>query len=81
MPREVYEQMVLDVSDYAPRDLKQVQNAKLHARKNMGTTSQHRQNLADEVQAVSSKMREHPFIQEVIQSKTKAALCYSLLRR
>lgn len=71
-PRDIYEDMVLDGSNSAPRDLKQVQNAKYHARKNKnGEKRQYRQNVADELQILLSDIHTNPFIQEIIQMKGK----------
>ena len=65
--------MALDSSETAPRDLKQVQNAKYLAkkRKKTATISNHRVNVADDIQMVLSEFHEHPFMQEIIQQKGK----------
>ena len=72
-PREIYENLVLDDSNCAPRDLKQVQNAKYHnERKKRSSNNKHnRQNAADEIQTLLSDIHCHPFIQEIIQLKGK----------
>ena len=73
-PRAIYEDMVLDSSNYAPRDLKQVQNAKYAAGKKKRTHDKgnnHMQNAADEIQTLLSDIHEHPFIQEIVQTKGK----------
>ena len=60
-PRKIYEQMALDSSETVPRDLKQVQNAKYLAnkRKKTATSSNHRVNVADNIQTVLSEFHEH----------------------
>ena len=63
--------MVLNGSDCAPRDLKQVQNAKYQAKKKKTGHVPHLKNIADEVQTLLSDVHEHPFIQEIIQTKGK----------
>ena len=70
-PRDIYERMVLNGSDCAPRDLKQVQNAKYQAKKKKTGHVPHLKNIADEVQTLLSDVHEHPFIQEIIQTKGK----------
>jgi hypothetical protein len=70
-PREIYEHMVLNGSDCAPRDLRQVQNAKYHNKKQKTNNKLYCQNVADEIQTLLSVMHDHPFIQEVIQTKGK----------
>ena len=70
-PRDIYEHMVLNGSDCGPRDLKQVQNAKYNNKKQKTNNKLYCQNVADEIQTLLSEMHEHPFIQEVIQTKGK----------
>jgi hypothetical protein len=72
-PREIYEDMALDNSSCAPRDLKQVQNAKYNSEKKMRIDKGHnyKNNVADEVQALLTDIHEHPFIQEIVQTKGK----------
>mgnify|MGYP002803417895 CR=1 FL=1 len=53
------------------RDLKQVQNTKYYIKKQKTINKLHCQNVADEVQTLLSDMHDHPFIQEVIQTKGK----------
>ena len=73
-PRKIYEQMALDISETAPRDLKQVQNVKYLAnKKKTATSGNHRVNVADNIQAVLSEFHEYPFMQEIIQTKGKPA--------
>ena len=63
---------MLEGSNSAPRDLKQVQNTKYNARKNKnGEKRQYRQNVADELRILLSDIHTNPFIQEVIQMKGK----------
>ena len=72
-PREIYEELALDSSSSAPRDLKQVQNAKYITSKKMRIDKGHtyQNNLADEVQALLTDIHKHPFIQEIVQTKGK----------
>lgn len=64
--------MVLNGSDCAPRDLKHVQNAKYHAAGSKRTDKGHyRKNIADEMQILLSDIHNHPFIQEIVQTKGK----------
>ncbi len=70
-PRDIYEQMVLNGSDCGPRDLKQVQNAKYRNKKQKTNNKLYCQNVADEIQTLLSEMHDHPFIQEIIQTKGK----------
>ena len=71
-PRDIYEQMVLNGSDCGPRDLKQVQNARYNNKKHKNNDKlHHHQNIADEIQILLSEIHDHPFIQEVIQTKGK----------
>ena len=53
-PREIYEELALDRSSSAPRDLKQVQNAKYNTGKKMRIDKGHiyKNNIADKVQAL-----------------------------
>ncbi len=67
-PRDIYEHMVLNGSDCGPRDLKQVQNAKYHNKKQKTNNKLYCQNVADEIQTLLSEMYDH---QEVIQTKGK----------
>ena len=64
-PHEVYEELVLNGSMCAPRDLKQVQN---YAYKRQ-ETGPRPQNTADELQILLSDMATNEFQQEVIQSR------------
>lgn len=71
-PRDIYEQMVLDGSDCAPRNLKQVENDRYNNKKQKTNHKLYRQqNVADEIQIILSEIHNHPFIQEVIQNKGK----------
>ena len=72
-PREVYEDMVLSNPDCAPRDLRQVQNAKYALGRKRRIVNGHiyKKNQADEVQTLLSDIHKHPFIQEVIQTEGK----------
>ena len=63
--------MVLNGSDCGPRDLKQVQNVKYYNKKQKTNNKLYCQNVADEIQTLLSEMHDHPFIQEVIQTKGK----------
>ena len=78
VPRKIYEQMVLGDSVSVPRDLKQVQNRKYlenkKARCPQPANSCHanrRKNTADDIITLLDQVHEHPFIQEVIQTKGK----------
>ena len=75
-PRKIYKQMVLGDSVSVPRDLKQVQNRKYlenkKARCPQPANSCHanrRKNTADDIITLLDQVHEHPFIQEVIQTK------------
>jgi hypothetical protein len=77
-PRKIYEEMILDDSLSAPRDLKQVQNAKhLEQKKKRCKVSKdsmnqnRRKNTADDIITLLNNMHDHPFIQEIIQTKGK----------
>ena len=71
-PRDVYAKMLLEDSINAPRDLKQVQNVKYHNMKEeRGST--HRKNTADDVQHLLTSIHDHPFIQQIVQTKGKPA--------
>ena len=73
-PRKVYEEMVLEDPENAPRDLKQVQNLKyLEKKKNrrQKNTEQRQKNVSDDVLTLLNMFHEHPFVQEVIQTKGK----------
>ena len=61
-PRDIYKHMVLNRSDCAPRDLKQIQNAKYQAKKKKTGNVPHLQNVADEVRTLLSDIHDHPFI-------------------
>ena len=64
--------MVLNDTNCAPRDLKQVQNAKYRAAREKRNDQRHyRRNPADEMQILLSDFHSHPFIQEIIQTKGK----------
>jgi ribosomal protein S8 len=58
--------MNLNNSVEAPKDTKQIKNAKYREKKK---TTQPRNNIADEILAVLSMMNEHPFVQQVIHKK------------
>ena len=75
-PRKIYKQMVLGDSVSVPRDLKQVKNRKYlenkKARCPQPANSCHanrRKNTADDIITLLDQVHEHPFIQEVIQTK------------
>ena len=73
-PRKIYEEMVLEDPENAPRDLKQVQNVKyLENKKNrhQTNTEHRRKNIADDVLSLLNMFHEHPFVQEIIQTKGK----------
>ena len=69
--------MILDDSLSAPRDLKQVQNTKhLEQKKKRGKVSKdpyqnRRKNTADDIITLINNVHDHPFIQEIIQTKGK----------
>ena len=58
--------MNLNNSVEAPKDTRQIKNAKSREKKK---TTQPRKNTADEILAVLSMMNEHPFVQQVIHKK------------
>lgn len=75
-PRKVYEHMVLEDPITAPRDLKQVQNTKyLQNKKNRckasNCTQERRKNTADDIITLLNMIHEHPFVQEIVQTKGK----------
>ncbi len=76
-PRKVYEQMLLDNPETVPRDLKQVQNKKYleHNKKKrcqkINCTDDRRKNTADDIITLLNMIHEHPFVQEVVQTKGK----------
>ncbi len=73
-PRKIYEEMVLEDPENAPQDLKQVQNVKyLENKKNrhQTNTEHRRKNIADDVLSLLNMFHEHPFVQEIIQTKGK----------
>ena len=76
-PKKIYEEMILDDSLSAPRDLKQVQNTKhLEQKKKRGKVSKdpyqnRRKNTADDIITLINNVHDHPFIQEIIQTKGK----------
>ena len=65
-PKEIFLQMNLNNSVEAPKDTRQIKNAKSREKKK---TTQPRNNIADEILAVLSMMNEHPFVQQVIHKK------------
>ncbi|KAK7469738.1 hypothetical protein BaRGS_00036269 [Batillaria attramentaria] len=66
-PLAVYEEMVLDNSTDAPRDLREVQSAKYNMQKNERDNGTHRNNVADDVQAlVNSIASGHKYISKII---------------
>ena len=87
VPRQIYTDLVLDDLKEAPRDLRQVQNIKYSHDKEKRETNRptddgfkiHRKNNADDIQALFSKIHDHPFIQLLIQGKNKptAAILYT----
>ena len=81
-PRDIYEDMVLNGSDCASRDLKQVQNAKNQAERNKQVGKRHyRQNTADKIQTLISDIHTHPFIQEIVQTKRKPLPSYFISKK
>ena len=64
-PREVYTTLTLDGSTCAPRDLKQVQNAKYQQKKETKLTNQKSANNTDDLQHLLSILGDHPYMQEV----------------
>ena len=70
-PREVYTTLTLDGSTCAPRDLKQVQNAKYQQKKETKPTNQKSANNSDDLQHLLSILGDHPYMQEDIQLKGK----------
>ena len=70
-PRNVYTDMVLENSFDAPRNLKQVQNIKHNNERGKRNTENNRKNTADDIQTIINTMNEHPFIQEIVQTKGK----------
>lgn len=76
-PRQIYEEMVLDDFLSAPRDLKQVQNTKHLEKKKKGCTvskdpnQNRRKNTADDILTLLNNVHDHPFIQQIIQTKGK----------
>ena len=75
--RKIYEEMILDDSLSASRDLKQIQNTKhLEQKKKRGKVSKDpyqnkRKNTADDIITLINNVYDHPFIQEIIQTKGK----------
>ena len=65
-PKEIFLQINLNNSVEAPKDTRQIKNAKSREKKK---TTQPRNNIADEILAVLSMMNEHPFVQQVIHKK------------
>ena len=70
-PRNVYSDMVLENSFDAPRNLKLVQNIKHKNERGKRNTENNRKNTADDIQTIINMMNEHPFIQEIVQTKGK----------
>lgn len=69
-PREVYTTLTLNGSISAPRDLKQVKNTK-YLQNKVSRPNQKSANNADDLQHLMSQLDEHPYMQEVVQSKGK----------
>jgi hypothetical protein len=63
--------MVLEDSIDAPRNLKQVQNIKQTNARKQRAPDANRKNNADDVQTIMNMMNDHPFIQEIVQTKGK----------
>jgi hypothetical protein len=71
-PRNIYCDMVLEDSIDAPWNLKRVQNIKqTNAHKQRAPDHANRKNNADDVQTIMNMMNNHPFIQEIVQTKGK----------
>jgi hypothetical protein len=68
-PREIYADMLLNDSINAPRDLKRIQTGKFG----------HRDNIADEIQHLLSRIHDDDYIQEPIYTKGKppSSICYT----
>lgn len=64
-PRHIYEEMALDSSQTAPRKYLAIKRGKA------ATSTNHRVNVADDIQTVLSEFHDHPFMQEIIQTKGK----------
>jgi hypothetical protein len=73
-PRDVYESMIKDDSVDAPRDLHQVRQVKLKARRTKPASQTAAANIADDVLDVISMLDSHPFVRKVILGKTKQPL-------
>ncbi|XP_033113522.1 uncharacterized protein LOC117114091 [Anneissia japonica] len=69
-PREVYQELVLNGSQCAPRDLKQVQNAKYSESAKLHP-DQRRKNAADDIQTLINLFQDSDFIQEILHTKGK----------
>jgi hypothetical protein len=73
--------MLLDDSINAPRDLKQIQNVKYGVEtKKRGDAGKfgHRDNIADEIQHLLSRIHDNDYIQEPIYMKGKPlSICYT----
>ena len=69
-PRRVYSDIVIENPNAAPRNLKQVQNAK-QAVNSSKNPVKHKSNPADDMQAVINMIHESLFVQEIIQVKGK----------
>lgn len=65
-PKEVYLDMNLNNSMDAPKDTRQIKNAKSREKKK---TMQPTNNIADEILEVLNMMNDHPFVQQVIHKK------------
>ena len=69
-PRQVYQEMVLDDSFDAPRNLRQIRDKKYNDEKK--ERQQHRNNVADEAMSVIEMLNDNPTVQKVIMRKNKA---------
>ncbi|CAC5420281.1 unnamed protein product [Mytilus coruscus] len=74
--KEVFIQMNRDNSIHAPRDTKQIRNAKY---RNKLKTQPAYANVADEILAVVGLLDTHPFVQQIIHNKNQvpAIVCYT----
>ncbi|CAC5425436.1 unnamed protein product [Mytilus coruscus] len=76
-PKEIFLKMNQDNSMTAPRDTKQIKNAKY--RQNKANQPSNSNNIADEILEVLSMLNDHPFVQQVIYKKGQmpSILCYT----
>ena len=77
-PRKVYTDMLLESSDMCLHDVKQVQNVKQQMLRKQHP-DQHRQNSADQLQTLISRMQNEAFVQHLVtlKGKTPAFVLYT----